>query len=145
MKGTSTPLHDHQRPRKSSLSRPFITPAIDQSASNTSGSPLDVGIFSPNQYTFLCPLCTPSEPKCATIENLLASDSEHRQLACQVGAFACFIALIRPQMANHGVNRIPGVRTWLKTPIYLSTAEEGLTRAPALNLASALHLPQYCH
>jgi hypothetical protein len=67
-KGTSTPLHFHQRPRSSSLFRPFVTPTTDPSASNMSSSPLDVGTFSPNQYTTLCPLCTPSESKHAIIE-----------------------------------------------------------------------------
>jgi hypothetical protein len=65
---TSTPLHFHQRPGSSSLSRPFITPTIDLSASNTSSSPLDVGTFSLNKYTSSCSLCTPSKPKHTIIE-----------------------------------------------------------------------------
>jgi hypothetical protein len=67
-KGTSTPLHVHQRPGRSSLSRLFVTPVANQSASNTSNLPLDVGIFSLNQYTFSFPLCIPSEPKRAIIK-----------------------------------------------------------------------------
>jgi hypothetical protein len=66
--GTSTPLHFHQRPRSSSLSRLFVTPTIDPSASNTSNLPLDVGTFNPNQYISSCTLYTPSEPKHAIIE-----------------------------------------------------------------------------
>ena len=48
---------------------------------------LDIGTFRPNQYKILCIiLVLPSVPVMCII-NLLASDSEHRQLARQVGAF----------------------------------------------------------
>jgi hypothetical protein len=50
-----------QRLGSSSLSRPFVTPTANSSASNTNSSPLDVGTFHPNQYTSSCPLGTPSK------------------------------------------------------------------------------------
>jgi hypothetical protein len=62
---TSTPLHPRQRPGTSSLSRPFVTPTTNSSASNMNSSPLDVGTFRPNQYTSSSPLCTPFEPRYA--------------------------------------------------------------------------------
>jgi hypothetical protein len=63
LRRTSTPVHPHQRLGSSSLSRLFITPTTNSSASNTNSSPLDIGTFRPNQYTSSCPLCTPSESR----------------------------------------------------------------------------------
>jgi hypothetical protein len=52
---TSIPLHLHQRPETSSLSRQFVTPTTNFSAGSMSGLELDVGTFCPIQYTSLCP------------------------------------------------------------------------------------------
>jgi hypothetical protein len=68
LRGTSTLVHPHQRLGSSSLSRPFVIPTTNSSASNTNSLPLDVGTFRLNQYTSSCPLCTPSEPRRAILK-----------------------------------------------------------------------------
>jgi hypothetical protein len=69
-----------QRPGNQPLSRPFVTPTINSSASNTSHSPLDVGTFRPKQYTFFILFAQHSSLDVHT-NLLIGVDLKHRQLA----------------------------------------------------------------
>jgi hypothetical protein len=56
--------------------------------------------------------------------NLLPGDSEHRQLARQVGGFARFVAFIRLWMTSQGIDWTPGARVCFRRLDFIFTMGE---------------------